>query len=141
MATPPRQTYTLDELASYSGLPRRTVRYYIQIGLVPHPVGETRAAYYTPAHLEQLLTVAGYAKAGLSLQRIRELLHDPSLADPTALERTGAVSLRSHLTLGDGVELVVDPARAGLSAAQTRRLYEQALHLYAGLRKENADER
>jgi DNA-binding transcriptional MerR regulator len=134
-------SYSLDELASLAALPRRTVRYYIQLGLVDRPIGETRAAYYTAAHLEPLLTVAKYSNAGLSLERIRELLRAPDVAPPMVPPRAGAVEVRSHLTLADGVELSIDPARAGLSPEQVRRLFQDALKLYERIATENDHER
>ena len=69
-----RQTYSLQELAALVELPERTVRYYIQLGLVDRPEGETRAARYGERHLEQLLEIRKWQRAGLSLERIfREL--------------------------------------------------------------------
>ena len=46
----PAPSYSIDELAALAELPRRTVRYYIQQGLVDRPIGEKRAAYYTASH-------------------------------------------------------------------------------------------
>jgi len=139
-ATPP-PSYSIDDLAALAGLPRRTVRYYIQLGLVDRPIGETRAAYYTPAHLDQLLTVAKWSRAGLALDRIGELLRAPQVPPSLAPPRVGTVEVRSHLTLADGVELVVEPGRAGLSPEQVRRLFREALALYAKISTENDDER
>jgi DNA-binding transcriptional MerR regulator len=73
----PAPSYSIDELAALAELPRRTVRYYIQQGLVDRPIGEKRAAYYTAVHLEQLLTIRKWQHAGLSLDRIREILAGP----------------------------------------------------------------
>ena len=47
----------------------------LQIGLVDRPQGETRAARYGSKHLEQLLLIKKWTAAGVSLERIRELLH------------------------------------------------------------------
>jgi len=135
------RTFTIDELAALAGLPRRTVRYYIQLGLVKRPIGETRAAYYTPAHLEQLLTVAKYAGAGISLERIGELVNTPDIPAAPATSRVGTVEVRSHLTLADGVELTVEPGRAGLSPEQVRRLFKDALALYEDILREDDDGR
>ena len=66
------RSLSLDQLCILAELPRRTVRYYIQIGLVDRPIGETRAAYYTDSHLQQLLTIRKWTDAGLSLERIRD---------------------------------------------------------------------
>jgi DNA-binding transcriptional MerR regulator len=140
-APTPARSYTLEQLATFAGLPRRTVRYYIQLGLVDRPIGETRAAHYTPHHLDQLLTVQKYTSAGLSLERIGLLLQQTTPVLPVALPRTGTVDVRSHLTLADGVELVVEPGRAGLSPEQVRRLFQETLRLYRNLLQETNDER
>jgi DNA-binding transcriptional MerR regulator len=132
----PAPAYSLDDLAALTGLPRRTVRYYIQLGLVDRPIGETRAAYYTDAHLRQLSAVVGHAKEGRSLERIRDLLREPQ-AGPPRNAQPGTVEVRSHLTLADGVELSIDAARAGLSPEQVRRLFHDALELYARIVREN----
>ena len=41
------KTFTLDEIAALAELPRRTVRYYIQSGLIDRPQGVGKGAYYT----------------------------------------------------------------------------------------------
>ncbi len=57
MNTDASPSYPLAELAVLADLPPRTVRYYVQIGLVDRPEGETRAARYGARHLEQLLQI------------------------------------------------------------------------------------
>ena len=52
----------------------RTVRYYIAQGLLDRPEGEKRGAHYLRRHLEQLLLVRRWTDAGLSLERVRELI-------------------------------------------------------------------
>ena len=61
------KTFSLDDLCTLVDLPRRTVRYYMQLGLVDRSVGETRAAHYTSKHLHQLLRVKQLADAGVSV--------------------------------------------------------------------------
>ena len=46
MNTDASPSYPLAELVVLADLPPRTVRYYVQIGLVDRPEGETRAARY-----------------------------------------------------------------------------------------------
>ena len=65
-------SYALTDLCVLADLPQRTVRYYVQIGVVDRPEGETRAARYGSKHLEQLLLIKKWAAAGVSLDRIRE---------------------------------------------------------------------
>lgn len=129
--------HTLDRLCTLVDLPRRTVRYYIQLGLVDRPVGETRAAYYTDQHLQQLLTIKKWTDAGLSLDRIRELLEgaDPAVPPPRP-RKPGSVEVMSHLIVADGVELVIEPGRAGLEPAAVRKLFKSVLAAYSDIIKE-----
>jgi DNA-binding transcriptional MerR regulator len=113
----------LDQLAERCELPARTVRYYIQRGLVDRPEGERRGAYYTARHLEQLLRIRRWTEAGLSLDGIARLLSGESDA-PAEAVRAGSIAVRTHVALGDGLELVIDPDRARLSTAEVRELAE-----------------
>lgn len=113
-------TYTLDQLCALTDLSKRTVRYYMQIGLVDRPVGETRAAHYMPRHLEQLLQIRKLADAGISLERIREVLAGGESPVPDRVRQPGAISVLSHVFIAPGVELQIDPQAAGLSPEQLR---------------------
>lgn len=113
---------SLQQLSTRADVPGRTVRYYIQKGLLPPPQGEKRGAYYTDAHLADLLRIRAWQEAGLSLEAIADLLQARS-EPPLAPARPGAVEVRSHLVVADGVELVVAPERAGLTQDQLRQLF------------------
>ena len=123
--------YTLNELCSLVDLPIRTVRYYVQIGLVDRPQGETRAARYGAVHLEQLLQIKKWTAAGLSLERIRELLHGEQAPVPPRTRAIGSVEVRSHLMVADGVDLVIEPGRAGLSPEQVRQFIKGVMAVFA----------
>ena len=133
----------IDELCALVDLPRRTVRYYIQEGLVDRPAGAKRGAYYTRRHVEQLMTVRTWQRAGLSLERIRELVsgggETPSPLPPPRARRPGDVTLRTHVTLAPGVELVIDPQEAGLGAEAVRSIVRRAASLVDQTRKEDAE--
>ena len=130
-------SYSIEELAALTDLPRRTVRYYIQQGLVDRPTGEKRAAYYTAAHLDQLLTIRKWQHAGLSLDRIREILSGPEArALPPARPRgAGTVEVWSHLVVTDGLEVTLEPGRAGLSPEQVRAFFRGVTALYENLQQ------
>ena len=113
-------TYSLDQLCALTDLSKRTVRYYMQLGLVDRPVGETRAAHYTPRHLDQLLQIRKLADAGVSLERIREVLAGGESPVPDRVRQPGAISVLSHVFISPGVELQIDPQAAGLSPEQLR---------------------
>ena len=134
------RSLSLDQLCILAELPRRTVRYYIQIGLVDRPIGETRAAYYTDSPLQQLLTIRKWTDAGLSLERIRELLEgaDPAVPPPRH-RKAGSVEVMSHLIVADGVELVIEPGRAGLKPEEVRKLFKRVLAAYADIIKEQQE--
>lgn len=124
-------SYLLADLCVLADMPPRTVRYYVQIGLVERPEGETRAARYGARHLEQLLLIKKWTAAGLSLDRIRELLHgEPPLAPPRA-RAIGSVEVRSHLMVADGVDVVIEPGRAGLSPEQVRQFIKGVMAVFA----------
>jgi DNA-binding transcriptional MerR regulator len=125
--------WALDELAAQADLPRRTVRYYIQIGLVDHPTGETRAARYSTRHLEQLLQIRKWTEAGVSLERIRELLSGAVPPVPPRPRGPGTVEVWSHLVVTDGLEITLEPGRAGLSPEQVRAFFDGAMKLYRQL--------
>jgi DNA-binding transcriptional MerR regulator len=97
-------------------------------------VGETRAAYYTPRHVEQLLAVRKWTDAGLSLDRIRELLHGADAPAPAHARKPGTVEVWSHLVVADGVELTIDPQRAGMSSEDVRRFAAEVMSLYERIR-------
>ncbi len=63
--------YGIDELADLGGVSRRTVRYYIQEGLLPAPYGLGRGDHYGAEHLQALLRVKSLQEAGRSLDEIR----------------------------------------------------------------------
>jgi DNA-binding transcriptional MerR regulator len=134
--------FSLDELCSLVDLPKRTIRFYIQQGLVERPDGDSpRGAYYTDRHVEQLLAVRKWKDAGLSLERIAQILSGVSAEDiPPAPHRPGEVEVWSRIHLAEGVELHLHPGRAGLRPEQVRELSQELLALFSSItRKEQAD--
>ena len=133
--------YFIDELAALAELPRRTVRYYMQQGLLEHPVGEKRAAYYTTRHLEQLLTIRKWQRAGLSLNRIREILGGTTETElpPPRPRGPGTVEVWSHMVVTDGLEVTLEASRAGLSPEQVRTFIRGVTDLYEQIRQERPD--
>ena len=118
------------------------MRYYIQQGLVDRPIGEKRAAYYTASHLEQLLTIRKWQNAGLSLDRIREILAGPDAGTlPPARPRgAGTVEVWSHLVVADGLEVTLEPGRAGLSPEEVRAFFRGARSLYEHIKQQGHDD-
>jgi DNA-binding transcriptional MerR regulator len=70
---PVPSAYTIDELASVTGVPSRTIRFYQAKGALPPPERRGRVAYYDASHAERLRLVAHMQDRGLSLRAIRDL--------------------------------------------------------------------
>ena len=130
-------SYPLSELCVLADLPARTVRYYVQLGLVDRPEGETRAARYGSVQLEQLLLIKKWTAAGVSLERIRELLHGEHAPIPPRPRAIGSVEVCSHLIVADGIELVIEPGRAGLSPEQVRAFIKGVMGVFAHVGGQN----
>lgn len=136
------KTFTLDEIAALAELPRRTVRYYIQSGLIDRPEGVGKGAWYTERHVEQLLLVRKWQLAGLSLERIGELLRGKDAAAlPPTPRRAGTVEVWSHLVVADGVELMLEPGRAGLTPEQVRAFFRAATQAYTQIHDEESEDK
>ena len=129
------KTFSLDELCSLTDLSKRTVRYYIQIGLVSGPIGETRAAHYLAEHLSTLLRIKALSESGISLERIREVLTEGEEPLPLRRRRPGSVEVRSHVLIAEGVELQISPKDADLSPEQTRSLIRAILKAYQDIKE------
>ena len=131
---PPGDRLTLDDLASLTGTTARTVRFYIQQALVSRPEGAKRGAFYTRRHVEQLLMIRRWTDAGLSLDRIRELVAGAPEDPPPIPARPGTVEVWSRVTLADGLEIHLEPGRAGLSPEQVRALVRGISDTYHAVR-------
>jgi len=95
--------YNVDELAERAGVSRRTVRYYIQRGLLPPPLGLGRGKHYTESHLTLLIRIRELQEDSVPLDAITE-----RLLGTTSQAVTSAMPTQSNWTrvvLTDDVEL------------------------------------
>lgn len=130
-------TYSFDELCAKVEIPPRTVRYYIQLGLVDRPDGLNRGAKYSNVHIEQLLTVKKWQEAGLSLERIRQLMHEDTSAPPPMRPQPGTVEVWSRLTVAPGIELNLEAGASGLSPEEMRTLFRSVMAAYQEIKNTN----
>ena len=84
--------------------------------------GETRGAHYLPSHLDALLRIRQLTDAGISLERIREVLRGDPPAVPPRSRQPGSVEVRSHIWIAPGVELQITPEEAEASPEAIRKL-------------------
>ena len=134
------QTLSLEQLATLTGVPVRTIRYYIARGLIDRPIGEKRGAYYVLRHAEQLAAIRRWQESGLSLERVSELLQRAeTLTMP--LPRPGSVSVVSCVHLQRGVDLLIDPAKSQLTPEAVARLSRVVLHTLQEISAHKAGEK
>lgn len=84
MLPEPTITYDLAELSDRGGVSQRTVRYYIQQGLLPSPETRGPGAHYGPEHLDRLRLIRRMQREHLPLAEIRRRLET---LDPGAIRR------------------------------------------------------
>ena len=79
--------YTIQQLAQLSGVTRRTLRHYDQIGLL-EPQRDAHSGYrmYGPMQVNRLQQILFYRALGFPLEQIRQTLDDPAFDTQKALE-------------------------------------------------------
>jgi DNA-binding transcriptional MerR regulator len=102
--------YNIDNLARLAGITRRTVRYYIQRGLLPPPKGQKRGAYYTDEHLDKLKMIQKLSARGVPLIQIQNILgSDESVQNIRLDDEMVAKTRWDRFEIHNGVELVTRP--------------------------------
>lgn len=107
--------YLIEELCRLTGFPRRTVRYYVQEGLVDPPAGRGRGGYYSDLHAAQLARIRELQERGFRLDAIRGIAAPGRAAEPAAAARLPVGFPRSSWVrhvVTPGVELHVSAEAA-----------------------------
>jgi len=129
--------YSLDKICILGETSKRTFRYYIQEGLIDKPEGESkRSAFYTNHHLEQLLSVRKYRQAGLSINRIREIVQSKLEFDeiPESFNKRGSIEIWSRIYINAGIQININPEKAGISPEQFKSLTHKILELFSDIK-------
>jgi DNA-binding transcriptional MerR regulator len=132
--------YGIEDLARLGGVTRRTIRYYIQEGLLPAPLGLGRGRHYGSEHLAQLQAVRALQERGLSLDEVRRELSmvppgriapsaarafwDPASGASAPVPASMPVSAWRRVEVVPGVELHVSGSRPLPSPEGLRELAE-----------------
>jgi DNA-binding transcriptional MerR regulator len=106
-------TFDLNDLCRLGDVTARTVRYYVQQGLLPSP-GLGAGARYSPRHLDRLRLIRRLQREHLPLAEIRRRLE--GLGDKAIRALADAPVRRSAAPLGSAVDYV----RAALGASRSR---------------------
>jgi len=73
------ERYTIADLIELTGYTRRTIRYYVQEGLLDPPAGRGRGGFYYDIHLQRLLQIKAYQGKGMGITAIAALLREEPL--------------------------------------------------------------
>ena len=121
--------YTIEELTQLTGVPARTVRLYVQRGLVPPAAGRGRGRHYCEEHLAALQRVQELKRAGHKLEDIKEAMAREdgcdTCRDDDLLHGTRRILLAEEgiwLEVGPGVALPSPDALDSLVALCRREL-------------------
>jgi DNA-binding transcriptional MerR regulator len=84
-----QEQWTLAELAAETGVPPRTIRYYIARGILDGPRQGGRGAWYDRGHVAQLGRIREWQEAGWTLARIEAALdhRGADLPEPEAWQQ------------------------------------------------------
>jgi len=85
-----QEAFSIAEVQELTGLPGRTVRYYISQGLIPPAHGRGPSATYDRAQVLRLMLIQQLRRDGLRLDLIKEKLN--SLSDSEVASQFGATA-------------------------------------------------
>lgn len=104
-----KDIYNIEALGKLTGLNRRTIRYYIQRGVLQKPYGGGRGHYYTGEHVKRIRELQQLRKQGIPLEKMRELFASPSEASQSfeifSAPLTGEEEIWHRVVIGDGIEI------------------------------------
>ena len=75
------EEFTIQELCDQTGLPRRTIHFYTQQGILPPPRSSGLGTRYQPEHLLRLKLIPMLRNQGLRLDDIRKMFQNSSSSE------------------------------------------------------------
>ena len=146
-------TFDIQELVQRSGVPRRTVYFYVQQGILPPPEGAGLAARYSADHLNRLRLIPVLRAQGLRLDEIRKKFETMAAADmekllaeaeaipaalPAPAPRPAAAETEPsytaarfvHYTFPDGVIIAAPVGLPGPEETRLNELLDAARRIY-----------
>lgn len=103
--------YNIETLAKMTGLTRRTIRYYIQRGLLDPPLGGGRGSYYTDDHLAQLERIKKWSVQGVPIIHMKAMLSGRKPQITVDLPAGAKTTLSEQFIISDGIMLTFRPGQ------------------------------
>jgi DNA-binding transcriptional MerR regulator len=104
--------YSMDELIEKSGLSRRTIRFYVQEGLIVPPIGRGLKGLYSKETLDRLNKIKEMQRNSIELKAIKRLLsntnNDNNKIKPVQETPISPRSIAVRYRIACGIELIVD---------------------------------
>jgi len=114
--------YTLEELAELTGITARTIRSYIEKGLLPGPGSTGPKARYSDDHLEKLRTILHLRHSKrLALGDIRQLLLTLSDEALRQVRKQGQLGVEEFSDVSSALDYIRRVATEGTESPQPRR--------------------
>ncbi|HNX77213.1 MAG TPA: MerR family transcriptional regulator [Candidatus Rifleibacterium sp.] len=110
--------YNIGQIAALSGVSPRTIRFYVQSGLLAAPAGAGRGHYYTDAHLQALQRIKDLKDNHLSLDEIARRLN----GGPVEVVGLPVPTSWVRIEVCPGVEVHIQGGRYPVTPARMRRL-------------------
>ena len=120
-------TYSIGEIAEMTGVSKRTVRFYVQRGLINPPKGRGRGSHYTERHVEQIIGVRDMQRRGVRLDSIRETRREQRTTPPMSSQHRVVV----RVDLAPGLVLEVDSAGLVPSPAALSKIADSCRDILA----------
>jgi len=120
--------FSLTELEEASKVSQRNIKYYIQEGLLPPPLGRGKGSRYSLEHLEGLRNILALRKEGYSLARIKELRLKTSETMVVARPQGIAVT-RTEVGIFPGVFLSFVHEACPLDKSQRNKIIEKVVEV------------
>lgn len=115
--------HTMEEICEATGLSRRTVRYYIQEGLLDPPAGRGRGGFYNDSHIARLNEIRSMQERGMRLAGIAMVLkgetESPETCRDNHLSQQRIVLARYEIAPGISIEV-----RRDMEELEARKIQE-----------------
>jgi len=100
--------FSISEVAERTGVSTRTVRYYVQRGLIDPPLGRGRGSHYSDVHIAQINRVRRLQRDGVPLDAVGRLDEDSGAPGGIAEPQYPPPDVVFRIPLARGIRLELD---------------------------------